>query len=148
MSHTIPIDECPYEIRYEYETGKRYIILPSTSCINDCRSPIEVAYLLECHENNLDPVCQFSVGRFFLDFAFPGDRVAVELDGHNYHKTKEQRTADAQRHRWLELNDWRVIRFTGTEIHHNVASCVQQTIQFLEKVKEQRSHGSPAGSGA
>jgi very-short-patch-repair endonuclease len=62
--------------------------------------------------------------------------VCVELDGHDYHKTKEQRTSDAQRQRWLEMNNWRVIRFTGTEVHKNVWSCVKQTIAFLNKVNE------------
>jgi len=109
------------------------------SQLSDCKSPIEKSFLWECHKCGVDPRCQFPVGPFFLDFAFPDDKICVELDGHDFHKTKEQRTADSQRQRWLELNDWRVIRFTGTEIHHNVASCVQQTIQFIAKVKEQRN---------
>lgn len=113
-----------------------------TSTESDCKSPIEVAFLAACHAANLDPHCQYPAGRFFLDFAFPDDRLAVELDGHEFHKTKEQRTADAQRQRWLEMNGWRVIRFTGTEIHCNAASCVRQTAEFLAKIRGE--HGSNA----
>jgi very-short-patch-repair endonuclease len=101
-----------------------------------CQSPIEESFLAAAWNAGLRPVPQFQAGRFFLDFAFPDSRVCVELDGHDYHKTKEQRTSDAQRQRWLEMNNWRVIRFTGTEVHKNVWSCVKQTIAFLNKVNE------------
>lgn len=118
-----------------------------TSSESECKSPIEATFLSSCHSRKIDPVCQFQCGAYRLDFAFPDCRVCVELDGHDFHKTKEQRTHDASRERWLQLNDWRVIRFTGTEIHRNVSACVDQTIQFLSKVREQRSHGSHSPTG-
>lgn len=42
--------------------------------------------------------------RYRLDFLvhYDGRGVAVELDGHEYHKTKEQRSYDAERDRWLK----------------------------------------------
>lgn len=111
------------------------LFCPSHSTVDKCQSPIEVSFLKACHNHVLYPHCQFSIGRYFVDFAFPEDRIAIELDGHDFHKTKEQRTSDAQRQRWLELNGWRLIRFTGSEIHNNVESCVNQTIRYLEQVR-------------
>jgi len=43
-------------------------------------------------------------------------KICVECDGHEYHKTKEQRTNDGQRSRILQLDGWKVVRYTGSEI--------------------------------
>lgn len=69
---------------------------------------------------------QHKVGRYSLDFAIPEKMIAIELDGHEYHKTKYQRTHDAQRDRWLYGQGWHVLRFTGTEIYKNLDKCISE----------------------
>jgi very-short-patch-repair endonuclease len=69
---------------------------------------------------------QHPVGKYRLDFAIPDKRVAIELDGHEYHKTKYQRTHDAKRDRWLYGQGWHVLRFTGTEIHQDLDRCIDE----------------------
>lgn len=69
---------------------------------------------------------QHPVGKYRLDFAIPDKRVAIELDGHEYHKTKYQRAHDAKRDRWLYGQGWHVLRFTGTEIHQNLDRCIDE----------------------
>jgi very-short-patch-repair endonuclease len=69
---------------------------------------------------------QHPVGKYRLDFAIPDKRVAIELDGHEYHKTKYQRTHDAKRDRWLYGQGWYVLRFTGTEIHQDLNRCIDE----------------------
>lgn len=49
------------------------------------------------------PVCQFRIGRYRLDYAWPAWRVGVELDG-PWHLTVDGRRRDRQRD--AELNDW------------------------------------------
>ena len=46
-----------------------------------------------------------------------GRAVVVELDGHDWHKTKAQRGKDAKKDRWLQARGIPVVRFTGSEIH-------------------------------
>jgi very-short-patch-repair endonuclease len=75
--------------------------------------------------------CQQWVSRYRVDFVVRSHRLIIEVDGHEYHKTKEQRTADAGRQRFLQLEGWTVIRFTGTEIYNNASLCVDQTIDQL-----------------
>jgi very-short-patch-repair endonuclease len=69
---------------------------------------------------------QHPVGKYRLDFAIPDKRLAIELDGHEYHKTKYQRTHDAKRDRWLYGQGWHVLRFTGTEIHQDLDRCIDE----------------------
>jgi very-short-patch-repair endonuclease len=73
---------------------------------------------------------QHPVGKYRLDFAIPDKHIAIELDGHEYHKTKFQRTRDAQRDRWLFGQGWHVLRFTGTEIHGNLDRCIDEICEL------------------
>lgn len=88
-------------------------------------SPLErMFYELAFLDLHLYP--QHPVGRYRLDFAIPAKRIAIELDGHDYHKTKYQRTHDARRDRWLFGQGWHVLRFTGTEIHQDLDQCIDE----------------------
>lgn len=78
--------------------------------------------------------------KYRLDFAIfsklnEGDKeskvkICIECDGHDYHKTKEQRTKDSNRDRQLILDGWTVFRFTGTEIFSK-DNCAHDLEQFL-----------------
>lgn len=96
-------------------------------------SPIEKLFFDACKVEMIFMEPQFTVGNFRIDFALPIQKIAVELDGHDYHKTKEQRTKDAARDRWLTLNGWTVIRFTGSEVYKNPEACTSQIRELLCK---------------
>jgi len=66
---------------------------------------------------------QYVIGQYRVDFAFPDKKVVVEVDGHDYHKTKKQRTKDAKKDRFLMSEGWKVLRFTGSEIFKDVSKC-------------------------
>lgn len=88
-------------------------------------SPLEqMFYNLAFLDLHLYP--QHSVGKYRLDFALPDKKIAIELDGHEYHKTKYQRTHDAQRDRWLYGQGWHVLRFTGSEIYKDLDKCIDE----------------------
>jgi tetratricopeptide (TPR) repeat protein len=63
---------------------------------------------------------------YYIDFAIVDRKIAIEIDGHDYHKTKEQRTHDAERDRALDLDGWRVIRFTGSEVKKDAIGCARR----------------------
>lgn len=79
---------------------------------------------------DVDPIPNYFVDPYYIDLAFPDKFVAVEVDGHDYHKSKEQRTHDARKDRFLMKNGWKVIRFTGTEVHRDVEACVEEILHF------------------
>jgi very-short-patch-repair endonuclease len=79
-------------------------------------------------------VPQHKIENYRVDFAVPDKKVAIELDGHDYHKTKKQRTYDAERERNIELLGWKVIRFTGSEVYKDVDYCVEQVNKFIEMI--------------
>lgn len=99
-----------------------------------CESPIEEAMCDALRRAGTAPFAAFNQhqeGAYRLDFALihpDGIRkINVEVDGHDFHeKTKEQARSDKARDRALTLCGWRILRFTGSEVHRDVGACVAQ----------------------
>lgn len=99
----------------------------------NCESPMEQKFF-DAARNRLPLVCQHPIGPYFADFAILESKVAIEIDGHEYHKTKEQRTNDAKRERWIEREGWRVVRFTGSEVFKDVNRCVREVEAVVQQL--------------
>lgn len=55
---------------------------------------------------------QFPVLNYFLDFAHPGKKIAIEVDGIEFHNIEKDRKRDLM----LKSKGWRVIRIPGAEV--------------------------------
>ncbi len=95
-------------------------------------TPIEQKFWQASKNLIQDIQAQVWIEKYRVDFFVKSKNLIIELDGHDFHKTKEQRTNDAIRQRFLEKKGYRLIRFTGSEIHQNINKCLKQTIDFLE----------------
>lgn len=73
------------------------------------------------------------------DFARKGGpqgwrKLIVECDGHDYHeRTKEQAAKDRSRDREVQLRDYSVLRFTGSEIYKDAWGCAEQVTYWAVK---------------
>lgn len=76
---------------------------------------------------------QHQIGKYFVDFAHVETKIAIELDGHAFHSSRKDRTRDYQRQRFIEDQGWSFVRFTGSEVFHGVASCVQITWERIQQ---------------
>ena len=137
------LGECgsKFDLCFGYHKGQTFFFVDiKVSCKEqiELESPIEEMFWNEALTRIYGIVPQYEIGPYRVDFAVPDKKVAIELDGHDYHKTKEQRTNDAQRERYLELDGWRVIRFTGTEIYQDVEKCINQAIELIEKCSAEK----------
>lgn len=88
-----------------------------------CESPIERAFVFELARHCIPAIPQYAIPPYRADFALADYRIVVELDGHDYHASREARQRDAQRDRFLSANGWRVIRFTGREVYQHPSRC-------------------------
>lgn len=60
--------------------------------------------------------------------------IVVECDGHDFHeRTKEQARRDRSRDRWMTEKGVTVLRFTGSEIFGDAASCASQIYSVMMK---------------
>lgn len=99
-----------------------------------CESPMEEAFLMAADpilSEYGDIVPQFEVGSYRADFAIPNCRILIEIDGYEWHKTREQLTADAKRQRVLTAAGWTVVRFTGREIYAGAANCAAEVARII-----------------
>jgi len=51
-----------------------------------------------------------------IDFLWRSERLAVEVDGHPYHRTQQSRERDARRDQLLRLAGFEPVRFTGRQV--------------------------------
>lgn len=99
------------------------------------RSPIEQMFKDACSEKGISFDEEEQVSRYRVDFIDESRKLIIELDGHESHKSKEDRTYDAKRDRQLQREGYTVIRFTGSEIYKNSASCVDEVLQVTNAIE-------------
>jgi very-short-patch-repair endonuclease len=103
-----------------------------------CESPIELQFydaMRRCRSlDAFTPQVVVADGKYRIDFGDPTRKIGVELDGYEFHSSKDQFTKDRERQRELEMLGWRLIRFSGREVHNDSQDCVRQLIKWLETV--------------
>lgn len=79
---------------------------------------------------------QYPLGIYILDFylwdELTNQKYAIEIDGHEAHKTKEQRFNDYRRERFLMREGFKVIRFMGSEVYTNALGCVKELMELID----------------
>ena len=70
-------------------------------------------------------------GSFRIDVAFPGARVAVEVDGWAFHRTKERRDRDMMRTNALMAAGWRVLTFSWEDVTTRPAYVLRAITEVL-----------------
>jgi len=86
---------------------------------------------IEFGEEKYNIISQHPVGIYFADFVlYPNSKIpaVVEIDGHEYHKTKEQRLNDYKRERFFMKEGYIVIRFMASEVFVDAIQCVEKAI--------------------
>ncbi len=91
-----------------------------------CRSDSHMYWLVQ-------PTVEIGSQQFRPDFACLDEefdiKIAVELDGHDFHeRTKDQAARDKQKDRAFASAGWRVLRFTGSEVYESAESCVSEVL--------------------
>lgn len=68
---------------------------------------------------------------YFVDFAFEGVNVAIEIDG-SQHELPERKKSDNKKDNLLILNGWRVFRITAKEILDKGDEVIERVIKFID----------------
>lgn len=70
----------------------------------------EVGFYKFLLEWGFNPIPQYAVAIFNIDFAFPKQKIAIELDGGNWHDTPGHRLGDRRKENYLEKHGWIVLK--------------------------------------
>lgn len=98
---------------------------------------IEELFRIELEKRGLrtgiDFATQFPIRHtFILDFAFPEQMVAVEVDGEPFHTKPKDRKRDGFKNKILREKGWKVLRFWGKDVRADVAKCVDELFLVLK----------------
>jgi len=99
-------------------------------------SPIEQAFWEAAKHVIPELEREVWIGRYRVDFLIRSKKVIVELYGYQWHKSKDKLTRDAVRERFLQKSGYRVLRFTGTEVHKDPQGCAQEVVAFLRTIPD------------
>lgn len=66
--------------------------------------------------------------------------IIIELDGHDYHSTKEQRNYDYERENNLKLAGYHVIRFTGSQVFRTPFDCIEKVYQYVARLVKNKEY--------
>lgn len=91
-----------------------------------CESYIEIKLYDALLFNKYDVKTQVPCGRYRIDLALPESRLAIECDGKAFHSTKEQKAHDYRKNAYLRKNGWKVLRFSGSRIHRDLAGVLRK----------------------
>jgi len=101
--------------------------------LEGCESPLELRLLLAIRQSRLpEPQKQFTVsdhtGRILTraDFAYPGERLLIYVDGLAFHSSLRQRIHDAAQTNQLQGMGDRVLRFISSQVIQMTAACIAQ----------------------
>jgi very-short-patch-repair endonuclease len=104
------------------------------------RSELERRFVDLCRMAGLSqPAMNANVAGLEVDALWRAERLIVELDGHEYHRTRAAFERDRLRDAALQLAGYRVLRFT----HRRLTSDPSAVVRTL---REMLRHGAPAGS--
>lgn len=73
------------------------------------------------------------IGIYKVDFVV--GNCAIEIDGHEWHKTKEQREYDYKRERYLIKQGYTPVRFMGTEVYLDAKRCVLESYEIASQLE-------------
>lgn len=128
---------------------QEYSELMGLEAVRDCKkeieclpqmNPIEQIAFFALHEFGIESIPQKQLGKYRVDFlvdkcvflregGYKNVEVVVECDGHDWHeKTKEQAKRDKSMDRYLQDLEFRVYRFTGSEIWQTNGQCIPKAI--------------------
>lgn len=97
-------------------------LIKARATVGATESPLEASALMLLEESGLPtPILQYVVeeeGRFVarVDLAYPEGRVALEIDGFQFHDTRQGFDAERARGNELQALGWKVLRITSQHL--------------------------------
>lgn len=87
-------------------------------------TPIELILRDKLIERNINFEPQVKLGRFYVDFLITDKnrKIIVECDGRDYHSIEKDRERDKE----LSAEGYQILRFTGSELFHDVNACLDK----------------------
>lgn len=91
-----------------------------------CENPIEQKFFWEALKYKVHLTPQYEIGRYRVDFALESFKIAIEIDGYEYHSSQQQIERDYERENFLKGQGWEVVRFTAGQVSRDAGDCIRK----------------------
>ena len=114
-------------------------LVATRAVVGATESPLETQVLKHLHSAGLPiPMCQYEIrdGERFVarvDFAYPEERVAIEVDGFRYHGDRRAFDDDRARGNEIQALGWRILRITSKHLEENPAAITRYVRRALTR---------------
>ena len=71
-----------------------------------------------------------------VDFYCPAIKLAIEVDGRSHDANDEIRAYDKQRQEYIESFGIRFLRFTNSEVYHNLEGILKKIVMVCETLDD------------
>jgi hypothetical protein len=104
--------------------------VPQLSLYNELIK-VEDSFVMECIEKTGELRSKYkSPTHYKIDIASREFKIAIEVDGSN-HSSKKVKECDKRKTMLLEEKEWKVLRFTNSQIKKELMSCVQMVLSMI-----------------
>ena len=83
-------------------------------------------------EKDKDYKMEFPFHKFSLDFAWPNERICIEIDGEQHERFQEQKNRDIEKDRLLKEGGWIELRKSWKDIYNNPKSFIEEVRNLLK----------------
>jgi len=118
-------------------------------------SQLERDFLVACRLLRIpEPIREYQFApprRFRFDFAWPDQRVAVEIEGGEYvcgrHTRGRGFSVDCEKYNLAVMANWRVLRFAGQVVRRNALRCAEMVRVLLGQGEGDSEQPNPSMPG-
>jgi very-short-patch-repair endonuclease len=98
------------------------------------RSELENRFLAIIRGRGIpEPSCNVIVDGFCVDYCWPGQRLVVELDSLEFHRSRSRFEADRRQDRAHRAAGTEILRFTDHDLRSNAAGTGEELLQALNR---------------
>ena len=84
-------------------------------------------------EKDKDYKMEYPFYRFSLDFAWPEEKLCIEIDGEQHEKFQEQKDRDLEKDKLLKKEGWKELRKSWRSIFNNPKAFIEEVKILLDR---------------
>jgi very-short-patch-repair endonuclease len=75
---------------------------------------------------------QYPLGKYAIDFAWPGKKIAIEIDGEQHYTQPEQQARDRRKEELLAAEGWQLLRLRWSSVMKDTKTHIAAAKRFVD----------------
>lgn len=88
--------------------------------------------VIENELDNKEYVCEYPIGIYSLDFAWPKIKKAIEIDGEQHERYIEYKQRDIKKDRYCNMLGWEILRIRWIDMFNDTKVNIKKAKEFID----------------